>query len=329
MMLFLGLLNVWMGAALQLPSHPCSADDHLGQGHYLSHCLLGSSFFSTPADDFDFDLPQIPCGRDAWVWQRSHVESASFDFSRPPLGLAYRWGEAQNPGPPFHISFCNPSGLRGKEHVLYNSARGIQNVAETHLATPGLQASCGLLRSMAAQDQRRLRLLPGVAVPLRARSLTTGTWAGVWQSADVPCTRLNLQWPQHEAAIRRAQAATFHHHSTSILGVVLYAWAPGPTWPKAKTATRTLLRYLTEEIVLGSSGMRFISGDFNGSETDYPELQEWIDAGWQDVQTLQQRLHGTPPVPTCKGVTSPDKLFVSPELAALFISCSVKDVFAA
>ena len=103
--------------------------------------------------------------------------------------------------------------------------RGIHNLAETHLASPGRLAACGMLRAWANRDQRRLRLLPGAPIPLRARSNTTGIWSGVWQSADVPCSRINLQWPQDEFRLGRVQAANFqvgHHH---ILGVVLYAWS--------------------------------------------------------------------------------------------------------
>ena len=212
---------------------------------------------------------------DAWVWQPlgSLVPE---DFETLCLQTYRRLGEALHPGPPFHISFGNPTGLRGKEHLLYNGARGIQNLAETHLAQPGLRASCQLLRTWSQQDQRRLRLLPAPAVPLRARSATTGIWAGVWQSSDTSCSRLNLQRPQQEQMLGRAQAATFRRHAMDILGVVLYSWVPGP---KARSANRTTLRFVTEEIILGCSGLRYVTGDFNGPETEYPEIQTWLLEG--------------------------------------------------
>lgn len=46
------------------------------------------------------------------------------------------------------------------------------------------------------------------------------------------------------------------------------------------------------------------------------------------MQSLQLRCDGWLPVPTCKGRTRPDHLWVSPELAARFRSCSVHDLFA-
>eukprot|EP00435_Cladocopium_sp_Y103_P073392 s153_g43.t1 len=206
--------------------------------------------------------------------------------------------------------------------------RGIQNLAETHLAAPGKRTACGMLRNWARSDSRRLHLLPGATVPLRARSLTAGTWSGVWQSADIPCSRLNLQWPQDEFRLGRVQAAHFQVGNNCILGVVLYAWSPGPTWHKAREATRTLLTYLTSEIVHGSHGCRYICGDFNGTEEDYPELRRWLDAGWQEVQQLHHCLTGDPILPTCKGRTRPDRLYVSPELARHFQTCQIQDAFA-
>lgn len=100
------------------------------------------------------------------------------------------------------------------------------------------------------------------------------------------------------------------------------------TWPRARAATRTLLQFLTAEVVLGSQGCRYISGDFNGSEEDYPELQQWLDAGWQEVQMLQCSRYGDPLLPTCKGSTRPDRVYLSPELARHFQSCQVLDYFA-
>eukprot|EP00435_Cladocopium_sp_Y103_P038287 s250_g10.t1 len=251
-----------------------------------------------------------PANSLAWEWPSLHVPSAAHFDSGRAFRQQSKWypcGEAFNPGPPLNISFGNPTGLRGKESVLYNMAKGIQNLGETHLATPGRQAACGMLRAWARNDNHRFRLLPGAPMPLRARSFTTGVWSGVWQSADVPCSRLALQWPQDEFRLGRAQAATFQVGQSHILGVLLYAWSPGPTWPKAKEANRILLSYLTNEVVLGSRGCRYICGDFNGTEEDYPELRQWLDAGWIEIQTLQQARSGDPIYPTCKGVYEPQQ----------------------
>ena len=238
------------------------------------------------------------------------------------------WGEALNPGPSLAINLVNPTGVRSKEQLLFDLPRGITCIAETHLAAPGIASSCGLLRYLAKQDQRCLRLLPGASVPLRARSLTTGVWSGVMQLSDLPCHRLQMHWPNGEYGLGRVQTANFRMGDVLIQGTVLYGWSPGPTWPRAHQATRDLLKHLSQEIIHGASGFRFICGDFNGDESKLPELDDWISAGWQEVQTLHARLSGEGPFPTCKGSTQPDRVYISPELATYFVRCEVADLFA-
>ena len=304
--------------------------DHAGFArlHELSaaptgDCEFGSGHWS--CSDMAWDDPWILY---AGVCPQSSAEATSTCLGGCITSNGYRFGEALHPGPPLTISVGNPTGLRSKEAILFGLPPGIHNLAETHLASDGMRAACGLLRNWASQAQRRMYLLPGASVPLRARSASTGIWAGVWQSADVPVSRVNLQWPQNEFRLGRAQAASFKVASLHILGVVIYAWPSGPTWPGAKQANRRLLQFLTQEVVLGSDGCRYITGDFNGSDTDYPEFDLWRAAGWKEAQELSAELTGSPPVPTCKGRTRPDRLFMSPQLAAMFQKAVVSDLFA-
>ena len=46
----------------------------------------------------------------------------------------------------------------------------------------------------------------------------------------------------------------------------VYGFAVGPTWPRAAALTNQLLTSLTNQPVLGSSGPRIITGDFNQSK---------------------------------------------------------------
>ena len=124
----------------------------------------------------------------------------------------------------------------GKEKLLYDLPRGITCVAETHLASPSMSASCSAFRHFAHQDNRSLRLLPGAAVPLRPRSSVTGVWSGVMQLSDLPCHRLQLHWPQDEFKLGRVQTASFRYGDLSIFGAIIYGWSPGPTWPKAPSS---------------------------------------------------------------------------------------------
>ena len=243
--------------------------------------------------------------------------------------LAYfPFGEALNPGPRIAIHVANPTGLAHKEEHIYSLVPGIVNISETHLASPGLTLTCRKFRSWAHRDHRRLSVLPGAAVPLRARSQSTGIWSGVMQLSDLPCHALQLPWPNNEFKLGRVQSSCFRLDNLQIIGVNLYGWSPGPTWPRAHAATRDLLRHLTQEIIWGSSGLRFIAGDFNGSEDTFPEWLEWHQAGWREVQTLHWENTGDGPHATCKGSSRPDRLWVSPELAAYFVAAEVKDLFA-
>lgn len=255
-----------------------------------------------------------------------HIPLPSTTSSARPTGTA-NVGRA-NPGPDLSINLANPTGLNGKEHVVYALPSGISCLAETHVATPGMTQSCGILRSLALKDNRPLRLLPGAAVPLRARSQFVGKWAGVLQMSDLPCHRLQLNWPQNEFHLGRVQIASFRMNDATIQGTVLYGWSPGPTWPKAHAVTRALLQHLTRELVLGSTGLRFIAGDFNGDASHFPEWETWSRAGWHEVQSLHALRTGEGPFPTCKGRTQPDCIWISPELASHFRSCSVIDTFA-
>ena len=312
-------------------------------GSASSHSGFGSDqsqWYFSRFTDFDFVDQTATCGLSpvnhektdlAWVWPpfSEPVEEALFPYVPWPSGhKTFPFGEALNPGPEVGISFGNPTGLRGKENILYNEAYGIQNLAETHLSHVGLKAACGMLRAWARRDNRCLRLLPGHPVPLRARSLSAGIWSGVWQSSDMPCSRLNLCWPQQEPELGRAQTSVFHASNITIQGTVFYAWCPGPTWPKAREATRNTLAFLTREIIHGSSGPRYISADFNGTEQDYPELNLWEAAGWIEIQDLYRLRSMTPIAPTCKGVSRPDRMYLSPELARYFTRALVEDKYA-
>ena len=239
-----------------------------------------------------------------------------------------RVGEAQNPGPSCAIHLANPTGLRGKEGHLLALPGGILNVAESHLTAEGIRSSTRTLKSLANQQHRRLRVLPGAPVALRTGCRSTGVHSGVLQASDLPGHSLTLPWQNGEHALGRVQVSKFAWNQMSLQGAVLYAWSPGPTWPQARAATRALLDQLTTQFILGSDGPRFVSGDFNGDSSHYPVLLQWEHLGWREIQTLHQHRTGEPPKMTCKGATQPDRIYVSPELARFFHFAEVTDLFA-
>ena len=239
-----------------------------------------------------------------------------------------RVGEASNPGPPCAIHFANPTGMRGKEGILLELEGGIINVAESHLTEDGIRSCTKTLKYLGSQQNRLLRVLPGAPVPLRTGCRTTGVHSGVMQFSDLAGHSMSLPWQNGEHTLGRVHVSCFVWNQMAIQGAVLYAWSPGPTWPQARSATRALLDQLTEQLVLGGDGPRYIAGDFNGDASHYPVLLQWEALGWCEVETLHLHRTGEPPQATCKASTQPDRIYVSPELARFFRHATVRDSFA-
>ena len=252
--------------------------------------------------------------------------------TRGPFGKGcFRWGEARHPGPEeaiFAISFSNPSGIWGKESHVLDLPPGILTFAETHLSSVTLPKTISHLRSNAARSHRRLRVLPSVPVSLRPNSQSAGVWSGILHLSDLGCHSVSFPWPGGEFQLGRVQTSKFFMQNKAILGCTAYGWPTSPSWPHAKKATASLLQQITENFIVGTHGLRFLSADINGSDEDFPILAYWESLGWIEVQSLQQLRTGDTPLPTCRGRTRPDRLYLSPELASWFHSFELRDVFA-
>ena len=107
----------------------------------------------------------------------------------------------------------------------------------------------------------------------------------------------------------------------------VYGYPSGPTWPDAKNRTDSMLRCLTQEVVLGSGGLRAIAGDFNHDFDSLEQCAMWRNNGWVELQSLAEALWGVEPRPTCKHATRRDFIWLSPEAAACCVQVSVLDVF--
>ena len=239
-----------------------------------------------------------------------------------------RIGEADHPGPPIWIGTTNPSGLRGKEFQFSSLPEGIWGISETHLAAVSQHRMVTHMSKCTPRSGSTRHFLPGAAVPLRARSSTEGAWAGVAFLTDLVPRALNLHWPCNEYSLGRVQVAQFWIGAFPITGANVYLWPSGPTWPRALEASRQLLDTLTKELVYTRSGPRFILGDFNHPEEHLPALAQWRDHGWIEVQELAARLSTRSYTPTFRGATTPDQLWLSPELAQYYLQVSTWNLFA-
>lgn len=170
-------------------------------------------------------------------------------------------GEASNPGPSevLVVGTSNPSGINGKARSYLDLPGGIWSVAETQATQPVFNRFYRELKAFQAPE-RSLKLCHGEFAPLRSNSRFAGAWTGVAQMADCHIRPLNLPWRGHEWSSGRLMVSSFHLGSHCILGATVYAPPRGPTYANAQQLIAELLDTVTQELVFGMSGPRFIVG---------------------------------------------------------------------
>ena len=244
------------------------------------------------------------------------------------LPMSGRVGEAAHPGPAIWLGTSNPSGLRSKEFQYAVLPTGIWGIAETHVAEVGMHQTSTLMKRQSSICGSSRYFLPGAPVPLRARSSTEGRWSGVAFLSDLPVQNLQVHWPAQEYSQGRVQLAQFWCGSYSLTGANVYLWPQSPTWPRALEASKQLLDTLTRELIYSRSGPRFIVGDFNHKDEFLPIVAQWKDQGWVEVQELAMQLYGRTPTPTYRAVSTPDRIWVSPEMIQHFKQVDTWSLFA-
>ena len=229
-----------------------------------------------------------------------------------------RFGEARHPGPSttLRIGTYNPGGARGREQLLTSFGPGIWNINETHLSSVAMPAFVKQIRYHNRQSPQDWRVYAGHPVPLRSNSQTVGCWSGVAQISTNPGRPIPHSWPHGEYVQGRIQLTQFAVPETGgITGANLYGWPSSATWPKSRQWTNRLLQQLSETLIKGHQGPRFVAGDFNGTEEEFPELAVWRQNGWQEIQDIAQRVYQQKVQPTYGNTSRIDMIFVSPELA--------------
>ncbi|OLQ12995.1 LINE-1 reverse transcriptase-like [Symbiodinium microadriaticum] len=172
---------------------------------------------------------------------------------------------------------------------------------------------------------RALSAFANLAASYEELQPTSRSWAGVLTCSDWPAHPVRLPWPPNLYETSRVQVAQILVSGFPVLLTNVYGYARSHA--RAVASTEALLEPITQEIVLGRTGVRVICGDFNASEDDFLQVQMWKQHGWIEIQQLAWERWGTPKVPTCKGTTQRDFIFLSPEAAALCVGSQVSDVF--
>ena len=221
----------------------------------------------------------------------------------------------------------NPSGLRGKEAHLIDHGPGIWHLSETQLSPITAPICKRRISALGNQQQRLIRCTTGSPAPLRGRSSWAGSWTGVMIASDFPSKELKI--PNNDGAYDSGRFTVAHHHVNRcpIITAAVYGFPAGPTCPGAAALTDAVLQPLTREVVFGAQGIRVIAGDMNHDISALPQLQCWQQQGWVEAQQLAFTLWGQEPLPTCKGVTQRDFIFLSPEAAALVRRVVIQERF--
>eukprot|EP00435_Cladocopium_sp_Y103_P070461 s259_g35.t1 len=203
---------------------------------------------------------------------------------------------------------------------------GVWSFSETHLTHQTQRSSAQVLRSIAAQQHRQIRIHMGAPVATRATSDWAGTWSGVATISDHPSQEISLPY-EGERECGRLLTTRHAIGSTFVTTTVVYGYPRGPTWPDAPGLTSNLLKVISSEIVLGGVGPRLVGGDFNADDQGLPDFALWRQLGWIPAQELAERLWQQDRSFTCKGVTERDLVWLSPEAAAICRMVDVSEVF--
>lgn len=211
------------------------------------------------------------------------------------------------------------AGAAHRQDCFFDLPQGCWGFTETHLTDSGFKLFATSLQARGRSEGRQIRAVAGAPAPPRVPDSDSGTFTGVATISDFALRPVHVPWPGATFVSGRIHMTATFLPTCHLLGAVVYGAAQGPTYKDPLKITADLLDVATQELVDHSRGLRYIQGDFNIAETDLPHFAYWRSKGWKEIQLLQQAITGRTPQPTCKGATIRDYIWVSPELAELFL----------
>ena len=241
-------------------------------------------------------------------------------FVDPP-----KWALTQVPE--FCLGVGNPSGINNKLHSLDCFPVGLWHLAETQASRHQQFAFQRHLRNVSWRSNRFLRCSLGAPAPLRVGSSVAGSWTGVLCFGDCPLRKVPCVWPSGEYHSGRVLVTVGQIGGLTVTTATLYCPPKGPTFPRATELSEELLVPITENLVFGRAGPRAILGDFNCPAGHLQQMRIWKDQGWIELQDLMQQKFGVAPRPTCKGSSTPDQIWLSPEFALLVHNVSIWNIY--
>ena len=152
----------------------------------------------------------------------------------------------------------------------------------------------------------------------RTTASAAGQYAGVAVVSKHPSRALCSDWPQDLYETGRVQIVGSLIGQDWITGAVTYGYPQSKFHTQALEKTAGMLAHVLDHMLTYAQGPRYMAGDWNFTQDQLAITQQLLDAGWQEVQTLEYLRTGIQPQYTCKGKTQKDFLWLSPELATAF-----------
>ena len=209
--------------------------------------------------------------------------------------------------------------LSGQSYVFHGHGGGFRCVSETHLSQVGRRSFVKMMQRHATQYTS---FQFGHDVLPRSEVSDFGRWTGVGVLSRWPTRRLDHDWSPLLHATGRICVNTSFIHGHWISGCVVYAPPTGQTHGNAKHTADAILRVGLARL-LQLAGPRYFGGDWNHDHHKLETVGILRQLGWVDIQDLNLTCWGIAPQATCRGKTRRDFLFLSPELACMFRSCSL------
>jgi hypothetical protein len=204
--------------------------------------------------------------------------------------------------------------LLGKSTLLADVNSDIIAVSETHLTS--VSSSC-LLQSLRTRSAYKY-LVTGHPMCPRTTASAAGQYAGVAVVSKHPSRALCSDWPQDLYETGRVQIVGSLIGQDWITGAVTYGYPQSKFHTQALEKTAGMLAHVLDHMLTYAQGPRYMAGDWNFTQDQLAITQQLLDAGWQEVQTLEYLRTGIQPQYTCKGKTQKDFLWLSPELVTAF-----------
>ena len=189
---------------------------------------------------------------------------------------------------------------------------GLWAVQETHLTSMGIRKFKDEMR----WAQSRSFLSHGHPVEPKTESLSTigGKHSGVAFLSEFPIRGLAHNWQASDFETGRCHVAASFVHNQWIHAGTVYGYANQACRLDVQQQTDQLLTGLTQRIVDGAIGPRFIAGDWNLDREFIPQAEYWESRGWKEAQIFAWEKWGHPIRATCKNTSVKDFLYLSPEI---------------